>query len=171
MKTKILLIGGAGYIGTVVTEFFLKNKYQVTCLDNFIFNNEYAINSFRNSESYKLVKGDLRDEDICKKLIEDHDVIIILGGLVGDPITKKYPTESKQINSEGIKKLIEDYGKQILVLPLQGFIFFGSANRLLDRIKLKLQDANSEESLRKPWPMATKSLVLQVGIDILVKAR
>ena len=106
MKTKILLIGGAGYIGTVVTEFFLKKKYQVTCLDNFIFNNEYAVNSFKNSKNYNLIKGDLRNKNICEKLIENHDVIIILGGLVGDPITKKYPTESKLINLDGIKKLI-----------------------------------------------------------------
>ena len=45
MKTKVLLIGGAGYIGTVVTDFL--KKYQVTCLDNFIFNNEYAVNSLK----------------------------------------------------------------------------------------------------------------------------
>ena len=105
MKTKVLLIGGAGYIGTVVTDFFLK-KYQVTCLDNFIFNNEYAVDSFKNFKNYNLVKGDLRNKKICEKLIQNHDVIIILGGLVGDPITKKYPTESKIINLDGIKELI-----------------------------------------------------------------
>ena len=104
MKTKVLLIGGAGYIGTVVTDFF--KKYQVTCLDNFIFNNEYAVNSFKNSKNYNLVKGDLRNKKICEKLIQNHDVIIILGGLVGDPITKKYPAESKIINLDGIKELI-----------------------------------------------------------------
>ena len=100
MKTRILLIGGAGYIGTVVTNYFLKKNYQVTCLDNFIFNNEYAIDSFRNSQNYKIIKGDLRNKNICEKLVISHDVIIILGGLVGDPITKKYPNESKLINSE-----------------------------------------------------------------------
>ena len=105
MKTKVLLIGGAGYIGTVVTDLFLK-KYQVTCLDNFIFNNKYAVNSFKNFKNYKLVKGDLRNKKICEKLTQNHDVIIILGGLVGDPITKKYPTESKIINLDGIKELI-----------------------------------------------------------------
>ena len=78
----------------------------MTCLDNFIFNNEYAVNSFKNSKNYNLVKGDLRNKKICEKLIQNHDVIIILGGLVGDPITKKYPAESKIINLDGIKELI-----------------------------------------------------------------
>ena len=119
MKTKVLLIGGAGYIGTVVTDLFLK-KYQVTCLDNFIFNNEYAVDSFKNFKNYNLVKGDLRNKKICEKLIQNHDVIIILGGLVGDPITKKYPTESKIINLDGIKELIflcekKNNGKLIFV--------------------------------------------------------
>jgi SulP family sulfate permease len=46
--------------------------------------------------------------------------------------------------SESLKKIIEDSGKQILVLPLQGFIFFGSANRLLERIKLHLQSQDDK---------------------------
>lgn len=136
MKTRILLIGGAGYIGTAVTEFFLQKKYQVTCLDNFIFDNEYAINSFRSSKNYKIIKGDLRDEGICEKLIFSHDVIIVLGGLVGDPITKKYPSESKLINSEGIKKLIlickkKNDGKLIFVSTCSNY-GLSSTDDLLD---------------------------------------
>ena len=64
MKTQELLIGGAGYKGKVVTDFFFK-KYQVTCLDNFIFNNEYAVNSLK-IQKLQLVKGDLRNKKFVK---------------------------------------------------------------------------------------------------------
>jgi len=46
--------------------------------------------------------------------------------------------------SESLKKIIDDSGDQTLILPLQGFIFFGSANRLLERIKLHLQSQNEK---------------------------
>lgn len=142
MKTRILLIGGAGYIGTVITDFFLKKNYQVTCLDNFIFNNEYAINSFRNSQNYKIIKGDLRDINICEKLVICHDVIILLGGLVGDPITRKYPNESKLINSEGIKKLIlicekKNDGKLIFVSTCSNYGLSETDNLLDENSELK----------------------------------
>jgi nucleoside-diphosphate-sugar epimerase len=91
MKTKILLVGGAGYIGTVITKFFLKKNFKVTCLDNLIYKNKFGLKEFTLNQNYEFVLGDLRNEKILKPLLNNHDIIIILAGLVGDPITKKYP--------------------------------------------------------------------------------
>jgi nucleoside-diphosphate-sugar epimerase len=106
MKTKILLVGGAGYIGTVITKFFLKKNFKVTCLDNLIYKNKFGLKEFTLNQNYEFVLGDLRNEKILKPLLNNHDIIIILAGLVGDPITKKYPEIAQQINYDGIKNLI-----------------------------------------------------------------
>ena len=101
MKKKILLIGGAGYIGTVVTRYYLKKKYRVICLDNFLYKNTSSIDEFKNDKKFEFVFGDLRDEKLINDLLDKCDVSIILGGLVGDPITKKYPELSEKINFFG----------------------------------------------------------------------
>ena len=106
----ILLIGGAGYVGSVLTSHFLKNGNEVTVLDNFIYQNQFSIQPYLGDPDYHFVFGDLCNiDDIAKASIGVTDVIV-LGGLVGDPITKTYPIESELINDKGIKTCI-DYFK------------------------------------------------------------
>ena len=106
MSSKVLLIGGAGYIGTVVTKHLIKKNFDVTCLDNLIYNNLYSLSEFEKDKKFNFVLGDLRNEALTNKLLNECDAVVILAGLVGDPITKKYPEISEKINNKGIKKLI-----------------------------------------------------------------
>lgn len=103
---KILLIGGAGYVGSVLTAHLLKKGYTVTVLDYFVYQNQFAIQPYLGDRDYKLVYGDLCNINDLAKASNGVTDIIILGGLVGDPITKKYPDESETINDKGIKKCI-----------------------------------------------------------------
>jgi nucleoside-diphosphate-sugar epimerase len=103
---KILLVGGAGYIGTEVTNYFLRKKQKIICLDNFLYNNYKSIQEFKKNKNYQFVFGDLRDKKIINNLLDKVTDIVILAGLVGDPITKKYPALSENINFYGIKNLI-----------------------------------------------------------------
>jgi nucleoside-diphosphate-sugar epimerase len=142
MKTKILLVGGAGYIGTIVTKFFLKKNYKITCLDNLIYENKFSINEFLLEKNYEFIFGDLRNEKILRPLIDKNDIIIILAGLVGDPITKKYPDVATQINYDGIKNLIvncekKKTGKIIFVSTCSNY-GLSDSNDLLDE-NAKLQ--------------------------------
>ena len=107
MGGNILIVGGAGYIGTVVSEHFLKKGFNVTCVDNFLYENSFSIKGLEQNKKFKFVLGDLRNEQLINKLLANCDAVIILAGLVGDPITKKYPKISKKINYEGTKKLID----------------------------------------------------------------
>ena len=91
MNNKILLVGGAGYIGTVLIKHLLDSKYQVTCLDNLIYNNSYSLSEFKKNNEFNFVFGDLRNNLLMNELLSKCDAVIILAGLVGDPITKKYP--------------------------------------------------------------------------------
>lgn len=103
----VLLIGGAGYVGTVITSHFLKLGYKVRSLDNFVYKNQEAIQSYLGDENYEFIQGDLGDLNILKKATEGIKNVVILGGLVGDPITKKYPDASRKINDLGVQSCID----------------------------------------------------------------
>lgn len=110
----ILLIGGAGYIGTVLSSHFLKLGFNVSVLDNFIYNNQFAIQSFLGDENYSFFYGDFGKTELLKNAAKDADYVVILGGLVGDPITKKYPKESIRINEFSVRSCIDFFDdKQI----------------------------------------------------------
>lgn len=104
---KILLLGGAGYVGTVLTSNLLKKGYKVRAFDNFIYENQFAIQPYLGDPDYEFLKGDITSVDDLEIAIEGISDVVILAGLVGDPITKKYPETSRKINSNGIQNCID----------------------------------------------------------------
>ncbi|MEX0939739.1 MAG: NAD(P)-dependent oxidoreductase [Candidatus Paceibacterota bacterium] len=102
----ILLLGGAGYVGTVLTSHLLKKGYKITAFDNFTYENEFSIQPYLGDPNYNFIKGDITNENDLHKSIQGITDVVLLAGLVGDPITKKYPEASKKINSTGIKNCI-----------------------------------------------------------------
>ena len=59
----VLLIGGAGYVGSVITSHFLKLGYKVRVLDNFVYKNQNAIQSYIGDDNYEFIYGDLSDRN------------------------------------------------------------------------------------------------------------
>ena len=105
---KILIVGGAGYIGTVVTEHFLSLGHQVICIDNFLYQNNFSIHSFFSNKNFRFIYGDMSDDKLTSKILNEVSDVVILAGLVGDPITKKYPEIAYKINDIGLKKFIDN---------------------------------------------------------------
>jgi nucleoside-diphosphate-sugar epimerase len=103
----VLIVGGAGYVGTTLTFHLLKNGHKVTVLDNFVYDNQFAVQSFLGDPNYTLIYGDLGNYNDLEKASKNVDEVVILGGLVGDPITKSYPEESNAINSVGVQACID----------------------------------------------------------------
>lgn len=103
MSKKTLIIGGGGYVGTELINHLLKKNYFVYCLDNFIYTKD---TSLKNSTKLRILRLDILNDSLCEKLPSDVSSVIILAGLVGDPITKKYPQLSEKINYTSIKKII-----------------------------------------------------------------
>jgi len=120
----LLLVGGAGYVGTIITSHFLKCGYKVIVLDNFIYSNQSAIESFIGDPNYKFVKGDFSKLKDLEKISEVVTDVVLLGGLVGDPITKTYPNESEIINSVGIKACIDFFDDK----PIEKLIFVSTCS-------------------------------------------
>lgn len=104
MKNKtILLIGGAGYIGSVLTDHLLSAGAKVVCLDIFLYKNNSCITAFLNNPNYKFVYGNMANPVIMGKATRGVTDVVLLAGMVGEPITSKYPVAASMINDHSIK--------------------------------------------------------------------
>jgi nucleoside-diphosphate-sugar epimerase len=101
LERKVLLVGGAGYIGSVVTRQLLDKGYHVRCLDAFLYWNQSSVYPFLDNPNYEFQCGDFTMDETLTKATRGVTDVILLAGLVGDPITKKYPELSKAINLDG----------------------------------------------------------------------
>ena len=100
---RILLIGGGGYVGSVLTQYLLEQGFFVRCLDLLLYDNHAAVESFLGHPNYEFVFGDFCDEQLLQVTSGDISDVVLLAGLVGDPITKKYPQASERINGAGVQ--------------------------------------------------------------------
>lgn len=101
---KILVTGGAGYLGSVLVPSLLKEGYSVTVLDNFLFE-QITLADCCGLDNFQIVKGDCRNEMLMKDLLLHHDIIIPLAALVGAPICNTDPLGARTINQEAIEML------------------------------------------------------------------
>lgn len=108
---KVLLVGGAGYIGTVMTGHFLRKGWKVRSMDQMVYKNQSCVWPFLADPNYEFIRADLRDSAAHANALESVTDVVILAGLVGDPITKKYPNESEAINLNGVSTFIDSVKK------------------------------------------------------------
>ena len=152
MKNKILVVGGAGYVGTVIISELLKKDLKVICVDNLIYKNFNTLKYFKKNKNFKFFK--LSADNIgIKKIIREVDFIIYLAGLVGDPITKKYPVVSQINNEVVIKKFVNFCLKQN---KKQNFIFVSTCSNYGLR---KKSEKAKENSRLNPLSLYAKSKV------------
>ena len=95
MKEKVLVTGGAGYIGSILVESLLRGKYDVTVVDNFAYSN-LSLSHLFHYKNLKVINLDIRDRYLYKKYIKKSDIIIPLAALVGAPfvmLNQKMPAK------------------------------------------------------------------------------
>jgi len=117
---KILITGGAGYVGAVLTPYLLEKGYKVTVLDLMI----YGETVLKKNSNLKIIKGDIRDINLLKKELPNHDVVIHLACISNDPSFELNPKLGKSINLEAFKPLVE-ISKQNLI---KRFIYASSSS-------------------------------------------
>ena len=100
--TKVLITGGAGYLGSVITELLLQDSREITILDNMMYNQTSLIN-FSHYDNFKFINGDVRDKKLLKELVLQNDVIIPLAAIVGFPACERDKELATQINYEHVK--------------------------------------------------------------------
>lgn len=114
---KILIVGGAGYIGSVLTPFLLKKNLDVTVYDSLIYNQNSLFDCCSNKK-FNFIEGDISNEKLIIPILKKFDVIILLAAIVGAPACNKNKKLTKLINYIAPKKIIENISnKQLLIFP------------------------------------------------------
>ena len=108
--SNILVTGGAGYIGSVLTRKLVSLKYNVKVLDSLIFGQD-GISDLVSNRSVKLFSDDIRNEKILTDVLKDVDCVVHLAAIVGEPLCKKIPEIAKQINELATKKIVDSCKK------------------------------------------------------------
>ena len=114
---KVLITGGAGYLGSTLTEHLLKEGYEVTVFDNLMYKQLSLLHLFKKP-GFKFIKGDVRNTEQLRVLVEGHDVIIPLAAIVGMPACKENPQMAIDVNYYHVRK-IADFLRddQQLIIP------------------------------------------------------
>jgi nucleoside-diphosphate-sugar epimerase len=114
---KIFITGGAGYIGTTLIPLLLERDYEVTVLDSLMFNNGDKLLPYMRNTNFNFIKSDIRDEEVLKKAMKGHDVVIHLAALVGFPICREAgEQETHSVNTEGTNIVIRNMTKDQYLL-------------------------------------------------------
>ncbi len=114
----ILITGGAGYLGSVMTPHLLSKGHQVTVLDNFMFR-QNSLADCCHYEGFQVIRGDCRDQATVKPLLKKADIIIPLAALVGAPLCNDDKEAAESVNHGAVKTLCElSSPDQKIIMPI-----------------------------------------------------
>lgn len=103
---RILVTGGAGFIGSNLIESLLQLGAQVTCLDNFSTGKRENLETFKDNSLFTLVEGDIRNLDTCHKAAKEMDYILHEAALGSVPRSLKDPITSNEVNVSGFLNML-----------------------------------------------------------------
>lgn len=103
---KILITGGAGFIGSNLTEHFLSKNYRVVCLDNFSTGHYHNVQEFQKNPNYKLIEGDIRDLTVCSDAVEGVDYVLHQAALGSVPRSINDPITTNDVNISGFLNML-----------------------------------------------------------------
>ncbi len=128
--SKVLITGGAGYLGSVLTELLLSKGYTVSVLDNLMYK-QTSLTTFCHNKNFKFILGDVRDETLLKNLVEENDIIIPLAAIVGMPACRDNPQMAIDVNFTQVKNIVEWMNKtQKIIIPNTNSQY-GSSNEII----------------------------------------
>jgi UDP-N-acetylglucosamine/UDP-N-acetylgalactosamine 4-epimerase len=103
---KILVTGGAGFIGSNLCEYFLTKGYNVVCLDNFATGHLHNLNGVINNLNFTLIEGDIRNLSDCQKAVEGVDYVLHQAALGSVPRSINDPITTNAVNVSGFLNML-----------------------------------------------------------------
>jgi len=144
---KILVTGGAGYVGSVLIPELLEKGYYVRCLDNLMYDTSTLLMSAGN-ENFEFMKGDIRDQTLVKKAVSDVDYIIHLSAIVGFPACRKDPKYAREVNYYGTVnvEMFRNFQHQKMIFASTGSVY----GKIHKRLGEDTTGVCAEDRLPKP---------------------
>jgi UDP-N-acetylglucosamine 4-epimerase len=135
---KILITGGAGFIGSNLCEYFLNRGAVITCLDNFATGRLSNIEAILNHPNFTLIEGDIRDLQICLKACANQDYILHQAALGSVPRSIDDPITTNEVNVSGFLNMLMAAKNS----GVKRFVYAASLpmaiRRICPRLKIKL---------------------------------
>ncbi len=151
MGNKVLVTGGAGYVGSAVVRHLIAKGYEVFSIDNLIQGSEGAL-SYLGYPTFHFIKGDITDVKQMEKLIKKVDYVVHLAAIVGEGACKREPELTKKTNIDGSKMLIDICSKN----KIKKLVFFSTCS------SYGVQDINimaNEETTLNPVSLYAESKI------------
>lgn len=159
---KILITGGAGFIGSNLTEYFLNKGYQVVCLDNFSTGHRHNVEGFLKNPDYKLIEGSICDLQTCKEAVENVDYVLHQAALGSVPRSINDPITSNEVNVSGFLNMLVAARDA----KVKRFVYAASSSTYGDSASLP----KVEEVIGKPLsPYAITKYVNELYADVFSK--
>lgn len=159
---KVLVTGGAGFIGSNLCEDLLKYDNQVVCLDNFATGHRHNIEAFLSNPQFKLIEGDIRDLAICQEACTGIDIVLHQAALGSVPRSINDPITTNEVNISGFLNMLVAARDQ----KVKRFVYAASSSTYGDSTALP----KVEENIGKPLsPYAITKYVNELYADIFYK--
>ena len=159
---RILITGGAGFIGSNLCEFFLNNDYFVRCLDNFSTGHRKNIAPFLSHPNFELIEGDIRSISTCNDACRNMDYISHQAALGSVPRSINDPLTSNEVNVSGFVNML----KAAVDNKVKRFVYAASSSTYGDSKVLP----KVEDNIGKPLsPYAVTKLVNELYADVFYK--
>lgn len=107
----VLIVGGAGYIGSVLTPTLLNAGHRVRVLDSLLYDNSDTLSAVADHQRFGFVRGDVRSADDVSGAMDGITDVVLLAALVGDPVCKRNPELAKETNLDGARMVMNAAGE------------------------------------------------------------
>ena len=161
INKKILITGGAGFIGSNLCSYFLKNN-EVVCLDNFSTGYRHNIEQHLSNPKFRLIEGDIRDFEVCENAVLGVDFVLHQAALGSVPRSINDPITSNEVNIVGFLNMLTAARNA----KVKRFIYAASSSTYGDSEKLP----KVEDVIGKPLsPYAVTKYVNELYADVFSK--
>jgi UDP-N-acetylglucosamine 4-epimerase len=162
MQTKILITGGAGFIGSNLCEYFLAQNYQVVCLDNFATGHRHNLTACLQNENFTLIEGDIRNLADCHQAVQGVEYVLHQAALGSVPRSINDPITSNEVNVSGFLNMLVAARDA----KVKRFVYAASSSTYGDSASLP----KVEDVIGKPLsPYAITKYVNELYADIFSK--